>query len=142
MDIYFCGSIRGGREKVDDYIKIVELLKQYGKVLTEHIAYKTLDDKGEKDLTKKQIYDRDVEYLKKSDLVVAETTVPSLGVGYELAYAESLGKKVICLFDIKENQRGLSAMIEGNEKFMVINYQNVNEMLEELRKKIDNLKLN
>ena len=140
MKIYFGGSIRGGRKKVDDYIKIVDLLKEYGKVLTEHIAYKTLDDKGEKDLTKKQIHDRDVEYLKESDLVVAETTVPSLGVGYELAYAQNLGKKVICLFDIKENSRGLSAMIEGNDEFTVINYQDVNEMLVRLRKELDKLK--
>lgn len=137
MDIYFCGSIRGGREKVNDYVKIVNLLKKYGTVLTEHIANKTIDNEGEKGITKKEIYERDIDFLEKADIVIAETTVPSLGVGYELAYAEKLGKKIICLFDTKENQKGLSAMIEGNTYNEIINYENVDEMLIELEKKLN-----
>lgn len=139
MNIYFCGSIRGGREKVDDYAKIVDTLKKYGVVLTEHIANKTIDNGGEKDLTKKEIYERDIKFLKESDLVVAETTVPSLGVGYELAFAEKLGKRIICLFDIKQNEKGMSAMIEGNPYNEVINYENVDEMLIKLEEKIKNM---
>ena len=36
--IYFCGSIRGGRNDRDIYIKLIEHLKKFGNVLTEHIG--------------------------------------------------------------------------------------------------------
>ena len=42
MNIYFCGSIRGGRADVDFYARIVEKLKQFGTVLTEIVADKTV----------------------------------------------------------------------------------------------------
>ncbi|KAF0027935.1 hypothetical protein F2P81_020676 [Scophthalmus maximus] len=38
MKIYFCGSIRGGRDDVMLYRKIVEKLQSYGTVLTEHVS--------------------------------------------------------------------------------------------------------
>ena len=59
MKIYFAGSIRGGREKVQDYIKIVNELKKYGKVLTEHVANPDLSASGE-DMTPQEIYERDI----------------------------------------------------------------------------------
>lgn len=36
--IYFCGSIRGGRDDAPIYKRIIDQLKVYGEVLTEHIA--------------------------------------------------------------------------------------------------------
>ncbi len=36
--IYFCGSIRGGRDDAALYRRIIDQLKEYGDVLTEHIA--------------------------------------------------------------------------------------------------------
>ena len=61
MNIYFAGAIRGGREKVDDYKRIVSKLQEYGKVLTTHVADKDLSSKGEAYLTPKDIYERDVK---------------------------------------------------------------------------------
>lgn len=43
--IYFCGSIRGGRDDAALYKRIIDQLKQYGDVLTEHIADPNLLDK-------------------------------------------------------------------------------------------------
>lgn len=45
--VYFCGSIRGGREDQALYAKIVSRLRRYGKVLTEHVAAAELDPRGE-----------------------------------------------------------------------------------------------
>ena len=36
--IYFCGSIRGGRDDAALYKRIIDRLKQYGEVLTEHVG--------------------------------------------------------------------------------------------------------
>lgn len=41
----------------------------------------------------KDIFDRDVKWPNESDLIVAEVSIPSLGIGYELGLAERLGKK-------------------------------------------------
>ena len=38
LKIYFAGSIKGGRDKVNTFMKINELLKKYGQVLDEHVA--------------------------------------------------------------------------------------------------------
>ena len=42
--IYFCGSIRGGRDDAQVYQVIVKQLKQYGQVFTEHVADPSLVD--------------------------------------------------------------------------------------------------
>ena len=133
MNIYFAGAIRGGREKVNDYVKIVNKLQEIGNVLTTHVADTNLSNKGENNLSLKEIYDRDVEWLKSSDLIVAEISIPSLGIGYELGLAESLGKKVICLYDINSDKT-LSAMIGGNDNFEIVKYNSIDEVLEYLEK--------
>lgn len=45
--IYFCGSIRGGREDAALYRRIIAQLKEYGDVLTEHIADADILDKDQ-----------------------------------------------------------------------------------------------
>uniref|UniRef100_A0AC11ESI6 2'-deoxynucleoside 5'-phosphate N-hydrolase 1 n=1 Tax=Ovis aries TaxID=9940 RepID=A0AC11ESI6_SHEEP len=73
----------------------------------------------------KLIHDRDVAWLQQADVVVAEVTQPSLGVGYELGRAVALRKPVLCLFRPKSG-RVLSAMIRGaadGSKFQVWDYK-------------------
>src|SRR3990167_9577819 len=86
--IYFAGSIRGGREDVGLYLGIVEHLKTHGDVLTEHVADKGLTLLGEDGLSDKEIHNRDVSWLDESNVVVAEVTKASLGVGYEIGRME------------------------------------------------------
>ena len=97
MKIYFAGSIRGGRNDAEIYSQIIEFLQGYGQVLTEHVGKKNLNQMGETTLSDKQIHDRDMNWLLKSDLMVAEVTNPSLGVGYEIGRAIEANKKIICL---------------------------------------------
>lgn len=126
MNIYFAGSIRGGREDKELYLQIVKLLEKYGKVLTEHVGYKALTPMGETELTVEFIYNRDMEWMSKSDVLVAEVTTPSLGVGYELAKAEG-PKKILCLFREQEG-KSLSAMIAGNKNVRVEKYQDLSDI--------------
>ncbi|XP_074531482.1 5-hydroxymethyl-dUMP N-hydrolase-like [Halichoeres trimaculatus] len=127
MKIYFCGSIRGGRDDVDLYQRIVKKLQSYGTVLTEHVSSSELSERGEDASTEsdKAIHDRDVEWLQQSDVVIAEVTQPSLGVGYELGRALDMKKKIFCLFRPSSGRR-LSAMIRGADDgnmFVVIDYR-------------------
>lgn len=47
LSLYFCGSIRGGREDRELYVRIVSRLRRFGVVLTEHVAAAEVDESGE-----------------------------------------------------------------------------------------------
>ncbi|XP_010752162.1 5-hydroxymethyl-dUMP N-hydrolase [Larimichthys crocea] len=143
MKVYFCGSIRGGRDDVSLYRKIVNKLQTFGTVLTEHVSDEQLSDRGEASTAAadRQIHDRDVDWLRQSDVVVAEVTQPSLGVGYELGRAVDMKKKIFCLFR-PSSGRSLSAMIRGaddGELFVVRDYSE-DEVENVLQEFFDNLK--
>lgn len=123
MRIYFAASIRGGREDEDFYRALIIELARFGTVLTEHIAHPNDVERGMTDLA---IYERDMGWLREADVMVAEVTTPSLGVGYELASAQRLGKRILCLFR-PSSGRSLSAMISGAEELEVVEYDNLEE---------------
>lgn len=124
--IYFAASIRGGRERSDVYAQICTLLTKYGTVLTEHVGNVAITSSGE-EKTEREIFVRDKCWIFEADFVVAEVTNPSLGVGWEIAYAESIGKQVFCLYYIKADKK-LSAMIAGNPWLVVCNYETLQEV--------------
>uniref|UniRef100_A0A8C9Q311 2'-deoxynucleoside 5'-phosphate N-hydrolase 1 n=1 Tax=Spermophilus dauricus TaxID=99837 RepID=A0A8C9Q311_SPEDA len=71
------------------------------------------------------IHERDLAWLQQADVVVAEVTQPSLGVGYELGRAVALNKQILCLFR-PQSGRVLSAMIRGaadGSRFQVWDYE-------------------
>ncbi|MBN1779298.1 MAG: nucleoside 2-deoxyribosyltransferase [Candidatus Buchananbacteria bacterium] len=120
--IYFAGSIRGGRDDADLYRQIIEYLEQYGTVLTEHVGDKNLSTAGEKTLSSLSIHNRDMDWLMQADVVVAEVTTASLGVGYELGRAVENNKKILCLFR-QDDDKKLSAMIAGCPQIVNQAYQ-------------------
>src|ERR1051325_4363649 len=126
MKIYFAGAIRGGREDSAIYHHIVSMLTRYGTKLTEHVGDPNLDIRGE-ELSDQQIYDRDLEWLRSCDSLVAEVTKPSLGVGFEIAKATEWGIQVLCLYRPSESG-SLSAMIAGCDKVTVETYRSVDEL--------------
>jgi len=127
--IYFSGSIRGGRQNIDIYHEIIEYLKSYGQVLTEYVGDHYLAQEGEKHLTNQQIYKHDLAWLAKADLIIAEVTTPSLGVGYEIAMAVELNKPILCLYQ-PDKQKELSAMIAGCPNLTVACYKTLKQAKE------------
>ena len=126
MKIYFAGAIRGGREETDIYNNIITYLSSKAEVLTEHVGSSELKTIGETNRSDGEIFLRDMEWLQSADLVIAEVTTPSLGVGYELGIAEKLKIPALCLYRPIKGKR-LSAMISGNEKFNCQAYQTLDD---------------
>ena len=126
MKIYFAGSIRGGRYDKDLYKELITHLQTYGEVLSEHIGDIELSSYGENNLTDREIHDRDMEWLMDSDLIVAEVTNPSLGVGYEIGRAVHSKKRVLYLYRPQDNKR-ISAMIAGCPHIFVQKYDTADE---------------
>ena len=127
MKIYFAGAIRGGRDDAKLYEEIIMYLRRKGQVLTEHVGSQNLDGMGEKGKMDSAIYRRDIEWLHSADVIIAEVTTPSLGVGYELGIAEKLKKPTLCLYHPSEGKR-LSAMINGNKIFDCCEYNKIEEV--------------
>jgi 2'-deoxynucleoside 5'-phosphate N-hydrolase len=126
MTIYFAGSIRGGRDDRALYAEIIHLLRAFGTVVTEHVGDANVTLGGE-NAPDREIHDRDINWLRSADVIVAEVTAPSLGVGYEIGRAVEWGKRIICLYRPQEGRK-LSGMIAGAPGVVVHEYSDVSEL--------------
>lgn len=133
MKIYFAGSIRGGREDAALYLQLIDYLKTFGEVLTEHIGDPELSSLGDDGPTDKYIHDRDLMWLESADVLVAEVSTVSLGVGYEIGRAVEAGKKVLCLFRPSPG-KNLSAMISGCDSLKLVHYAALEEAKDAIAK--------
>lgn len=125
MKIYFAGSIRGGRVDANLYRRIIGYLQQKHIVLTEHVGSPELN-LNEQHSRDAKIYLQDMNWLQECEMVIAECTCPSLGVGYELAYAEKIGKPCHIFYD--RNRTQLSAMLTGNPYYQIHPYSGEDEI--------------
>ncbi len=135
MKIYFAGSIRGGRDDAVLYAELIARLRAFGEVLTEHVGDPRLTQEGDDGPNDRFIHDRDMAWLRSCDLVVAEVSVPSLGVGYELGWATAMKKPVLCLHRPapptpgSSTGRPLSAMVEGSPGIKTEAYTTLDEAM-------------
>ena len=74
-----------------------------------------------------------MKWLRDSDVVAAEVTTGSLGVGFELGRAIEQKKKILCLYRPQEGKK-LSAMIVGCKDLKLVEYQELDEAKEEIDK--------
>jgi nucleoside 2-deoxyribosyltransferase len=111
MNIYFACSITGGRAFESVYQEFTRALLAEGhEVPTAHLAESNVTAL-EQVIDPREVYERDVTWIRACDALIAEVSVPSHGVGYEIGFALREGKRVLCLA-----QAGLavSKMITGN----------------------------
>jgi 2'-deoxynucleoside 5'-phosphate N-hydrolase len=129
MNIYFSCSITGGRNDQKTYRELVDFLISSGyRVLTARLAdpdINLLDGT----LSAESVYQRDLEWIRNCDAMVAEVSTPSHGVGYEIALALAMKKPVLCCY---QRGRKISKMILGNPDQMlsVRDYINLENALE------------
>ncbi len=117
MKIYFAGSIRGGEPDRGWFQRLIRHVSGHGKVLTEHSFGYSIDDEISFDDT--WIYERDMDWLREADALVAEVSAPSMGVGYEISKAEEWGKPILLLYR-EEAGRRPSAMLNGNKNLELV----------------------
>lgn len=107
------------------YIQIIEKLKNQGHtVVSEHVASEVLEETEAK-ITDEEICKNDLGYIDSCECLVAEVTISSIGVGYEIGYAVSKGKRVLCIYREETN---VSAMVRGNRQIISVPYTNIEEL--------------
>jgi len=117
MKIYLAGSIAGGRKFEKNVEMISNTLEEMGhKIISKENVVKNVDKNKSKKLlsVRKYIVKRDVEWIKKSDLFIAEVSTYSHGVGYEHKTAEVLKKPILLLRDNSLKKEGYSAFLDGH----------------------------
>jgi nucleoside 2-deoxyribosyltransferase len=130
--IYFAGAISGGRNDVALYREIIAALEAGGHhVLAGAVAAEHVTASGEA-LDSCAIFDRDLAWIAAADILVAEVSMPSTGVGYEIATARyRYGIPVICLYRPAHTSR-CTAMVAGDREIDLIEYSEVADLLPRL----------
>src|SRR5438477_1362405 len=117
MRIYLACTVRGDRSGALAGRAIAERLQRHGhEVLTMHLLADTVDA-AESQLTEEEVYRRDIEWLSTCDVLVAEASGSSYGVGFEVGYvlgrARHTGQQIVVLYDA-ERRHAISRLITGN----------------------------
>lgn len=122
--VYFACSVAGGRDYAFAYQDFVEFIKSCGvKVHGELFADPELvaETGTDPSLSPRKVWERDTAWVHESAALIAEVSQPSLGVGYEIAMAESLKKPILALF-YKNSLSRFSPMIAGNPHVVACEY--------------------
>lgn len=114
LKIYFTASMPADEKIREHYIHIISTLKKNSVSLTsgKQIIDKKLSDRDAR-LSSEHIFKRQRERIDSADVVVAEVTAPSTGVGGEIVYALIKQKPVLALV-FAHNEDRISPMVAGN----------------------------
>src|ERR1700716_3036357 len=133
MKIYLACTVRGDRGGVAAGRAICDRLQRLGhEVLTTHLLADDVND-AESALSEGDVYRRDLDWLSSCDLLVAEASGSSYGVGFEVGYvlgrARTSGQRVVLLYDAARRDK-VSRLITGNddEACMTFCYESIDEL--------------
>jgi hypothetical protein len=118
MKIYLACTVRGDRGGVLAGRAICERLQHHGHdVLTTHLLADDVEA-VESSLTEGDVFRRDLEWLTACDVLVAEASGSSYGVGFEVGFvlgrARESGQRVVLLYDAARRDK-VSRLITGND---------------------------
>jgi len=122
--VYFATSIRGAGSDLELAREVISILKDEGHdVVNEEIYLPGSPDETADD---SYVFERDMKMLGEADILLADVTHPSLGVGYEICEALRRGKEVIAFY-----RRGtkVSKLISGNPDLILLEFSDVRELL-------------
>ncbi len=117
LRIYLACTVRGDRGGILAGRAICDRLLHHGhEVLTTHLLADDVDS-AESALTEAQVFRRDLDWLSRCDVLVAEASGSSYGVGFEVGYvlgrARASGQRVVLVYDLARH-RAISRLITGN----------------------------
>lgn len=117
MTVYLACTVRGDRSALGVVRHIASRLEVAGhEVLTAHLLQDYVDE-AEGDVSNEAVFERDLRWLESCDLLVAEASGSSYGVGFEVGYilgrAPVTGQRALVLYDVARASR-VSRMLSGN----------------------------
>ncbi len=135
MRIYLACTVRGDRSAVAALRTLVERLEGGGHtILTKHLLDDGVDA-AESALTERAVYDRDIAWLENCDVLVADASGSSYGVGFEVGYvlgrSDRTTQRVILLYGA-DRAHQISRLIAGNShpRCTVLKYENPGDLVD------------
>jgi nucleoside 2-deoxyribosyltransferase len=135
MRIYLACTVRGDRGAVTALRGLVDTLERHGHtVLTRHLLDDGVDT-AEAALTERAVYERDIAWLDSCDLVIADASGSSYGVGFEVGYvlgrADRTTQRVVLLYRA-DRLNQISRLIAGNShpRCTVLKYENPADLID------------
>ena len=114
MKIYFGFTVAGDRSALETAKRLVQLLEGLGhEVLTRHLVN---DDAWERDrlISPHDVYRRDMAWLQQCEVLIAEVSGSSFGLGFETGYLLGATAKKVILFYRRDLEKKISLLITGN----------------------------
>lgn len=135
MVVYCACPIRGDQKFGKNCKEIIDHIKSLGHTALSEINE---DFKSSMPLTDKQIFKRDMKWMERSRLLIAEISGSSTGVGFEVSYMlHNLQKPVLAVAHSKSEE--VSAMISGcnSELLTLAEYSDTEDLKEIISKYLD-----
>ena len=138
MIIYCAGPIKGDITFQKFYLEIIDFVESEGHTPLAGISAELTSTNP---LTDKQVYRRDLKWIDGSKMMIAEISGPSLGVGFEIAYAV-YHKKMPVLALANNTVKYVSAMITGCDSNLltIAKFRDAEDLKEIIRTYIKELK--
>ena len=117
MRIYLACTVRGDRGGIGAGRAIARHLQHRGhEILTPHLLADDVET-AEATLTEEAVYQRDIAWLSSCDMLIAEASGSSYGVGFEVGYvlgrSPQTGQRVVLVYD-RARRGAISRLISGN----------------------------
>ena len=135
MRVYLACTVRGDRSAVVALRALVGSLERDGHtVLTKHLLDDGVDT-AEAALGERQVYERDIRWLESCELLIADASGSSFGVGFEVGYvlarSDRTSQRVLLLYRAdRVNQ--ISRLISGNAhpRCTVVKYEDPADLID------------
>lgn len=141
MNIYLACTVRGDRSAVTALRGLVTSLEAAGHVvLTKHLLDDNVES-AESQLTERQVYERDIAWLEACDVLIADASGSSFGVGFEVGYvlarSERTRQRVLLLYNASR-EHAVSRLIVGNAhpRCEVQKYENPEDLVSRVLKNL------
>jgi len=133
MKIYFTGSISGKKLYEKNCLKIVESLKKLGHEVIFEAMFK-INIKQAQSISREQqviVHEKLKQHRIECDLVVAELSFRSFGIGQEISHAFRIGKPVLGMHVTGKNPHLL--LSDAGDRLLLQEYslENIEEKLKE-----------
>lgn len=117
MNVYLACTVRGDRGGLTTARAMAARLHEHGHtVVTTHLLADDVEA-AESALSERDVYERDISWLDACELLVAEASGSSYGVGFEVGYvlgrSAQSGQRVLLVYDAAR-QAHVSRLIAGN----------------------------
>ena len=117
MQIYLACTVRGDRGAVAALRSLVASLEDAGHtILTKHLLEDNVD-RAESAPSERAVYERDITWLDACDVLIADASGSSFGVGFEVGYvlgrSDRTDQRVVLLYRADRRDQ-ISRLIVGN----------------------------